>query len=276
MTTGEGKLSAADKGLIFEIRRFTLHDGPGIRSTVFFKGCPLACIWCHNPESQADFPEESVKSVKLDSKSYFLQETAGIWMSVEEIFEEVSRDRIFYEESGGGISLSGGEPLAQPGFLMALLKKLKNGGFHVALDTCGHAEWEILEETLNYVDLYLYDLKLMNATLHESCTGVANSMILENFRRLSALTGNIQVRIPVIEGLSASEANMMELLAFLKPFRGSVRGISLLPFHSLAAGKYHRFLKENRLAGMKNMRAEDLEPMKTMLINEGFNVTIGG
>ncbi|MCX6282513.1 MAG: glycyl-radical enzyme activating protein [Bacteroidetes bacterium] len=264
------------EGLVFDIRKFTVHDGPGIRCTIFLKGCPLSCRWCHNPESQAEIPETSTKTVTLDGAIYMEQEVSGKWMTVEEILEEVEKDRVFYDESGGGVTVSGGEPLFQAEFLLNLLKGLKTRDLHVALDTCGYAGWQDLALTMDYIDLYLYDLKLMDDILHLEYTGVSNKPIHENLQRLARSGKKVVVRVPVIPGISDSESNFRSLLAFLEPLRPGVNEINLLPYHSAAENKYKRFGKVNSMKGISSTPREELIVRKKELEGLGYVVKIGG
>ena len=203
------------QGLVFDIRRFTVHDGPGIRTTVFFKGCPLSCIWCHNPESQYGFPETTIKNLSLEGRIFKEEEVSGLWMNVDEIIEEVEKDRVFYDESGGGITVSGGEPTSQADFLLALLGEMKARGLNVALDTCGYVNWNQLAATMNYVDLYLYDLKLLDDKQHFMYTGVSNKLILDNMQKLARSGKRIIVRLPVIPGISDTDEFFSALRTFL-------------------------------------------------------------
>lgn len=264
------------KGLIFDIRRFTVHDGPGIRSTVFLKGCPLSCSWCHNPESQSAFPETSSRSLALDGRLFRENEVSGEWMNTEDVVAEVLKDRVFYDESSGGVTVSGGEPTFQHAFLMELLSGLKFRGIHIALDTCGYTEWTKLAETMNFVDLYLYDIKVMDEDLHMKYTGVSNRQILENMKNLAVAGKKIIVRIPVIPCISDTDNNFNALRSYLGTLKPSISDISLLPFHAAAGNKYKRFGKDNFMKNVKSMPAEDLKSRKRELEEDGYKVKIGG
>ncbi len=264
------------KGLIFDIRRFTVHDGPGIRSTIFFKGCPLSCLWCHNPESQDSEPETSVKTLSLDGLKFREEEVSGRWMTVDEILAEVEKDRIFYDESGGGVTVSGGEPAFQPAFLSELLSALKSKGFHIAMDTCGFTSWENLALTINYIDLYLYDLKLMDDDLHVKYTGGSNKQIIENLIKLADAGKTIIARVPVIPGINDSDENFSALQVLLEQLKPAVTEINLLPWHAAAGNKYMRFGKENVMKNVKSMTREDLVCRKKVFEDLGFIVKIGG
>lgn len=269
-----------NKGLIFEIRRFTVHDGPGIRTTVFFKGCPLKCWWCHNPESHSCHPEESLKTLNLDGKKFTLKEMIGQWMSVGEVMRELRMDRIFYSESSGGITFSGGEPLMQPEFLLELLKECKANSLHTTIDTSGYAEQQIIEKILPFTDLFLYDLKLMDEKDHIRYTGVSNKTILENLTYLISQAKQIVIRIPVIPGITDTKKNIHEIKKFLlnqmkERKSASPLKISLLPYHSIAKNKYARFHLDNKTKHLKDLTKESLFPLKKEFEAEGFVVKIG-
>jgi pyruvate formate lyase activating enzyme len=264
------------KGLIFDIRRFCVNDGLGIRTSVFFKGCPLNCRWCHNPESQSPEPETSHKKLALDGFKFAVNEITGRWMIVQDIVPEVEKDRIFYEESGGGITISGGEPFNQPEFLLELLESLKFNHLNIALDTSGFTEWKWLEKTLKYVDLYLYDLKIMDDSLHLEHTGVSNKLILDNLLKLAEQTNQIIIRLPVIPGINDNDGHFESLASFLQPLMLSVREVNLLPYHSLGKQKYSRLGKENFLKNTMDLPKEALYGRMAELERNGFKVKIGG
>jgi len=253
------------KGLVFDIQRCSVHDGPGIRTTVFFKGCNLRCLWCHNPESVNPFPElqkypdkcigcgQCIKACKYEavgnrqkcincvecaeacfSRARIL---AGKYMELEEVLEIAERDKSFYMESKGGVTFSGGEPLLQKDFLREILKESKHGGLHTAVDTAGNVPWESIEEILPYTDLFLYDLKVMDESKHKEATGVSNKRILKNLKELGNRTTEIIIRIPVIPGINNSLKNMEETLDFIKDLK-SIKSVELLPFHKLGESKY--------------------------------------
>ena len=267
--------------MIFDIRRFSVHDGPGIRTTIFFKGCPLSCWWCHNPESRSKESELSMKTIKLDGKIYRQQEITGHEMTVQEVISEIEKDRIFYDESNGGVTLSGGEPMFQPEFLNELLKELKQHGYHVALDTCGFAEQLELERILPFVDLFLFDIKLIDDVEHIKYTGVTNEPILMNLQFLFQRKKNVIIRFPVIPGITNTPENIIAIKSFLinsqlHQFTSPPVKIHLLPYHSIAKNKYQRFRVENKMENMKDPEKEALLTLKKELEESGFSVKIGG
>ncbi len=265
-------------GIVFDIKQFSLHDGPGIRTTVFLKGCPLSCWWCHNPEGQAQQPELILRpercigcgacveacesgaiildedSVSTDRERCTMcgvcaevcyaeaREIVGREMSVAEVMDEIERDAPFYDQSGGGVTFSGGEPLVQPTFLQELLRACQEKGLHTVLDTCGFAPWHVLETVREDVDLFLYDLKLMDDTRHQSFTSVSNGPVLENLQRLSGHGHRIIMRVPIIPGINDDEETLRRLGAFAARLP-SLEYVELLAYHRIGRDKYHRLGK---------------------------------
>ncbi len=190
------------QGLIFDIKRFAIHDGPGIRTTIFFKGCPLECWWCHNPESRNPEQETVIREHKLNGEVFEIREVTGRRMSVSEVLREIEKERMFMDESGGGVTLSGGEPLMQPAFCLALLRECRSAGIHTTLDTTGCVSKKIMTEVMAFVDLFLYDLKHMQENIHKKYTGVGNKLILKNLKFLHESGKNIILRLPVVPGVN--------------------------------------------------------------------------
>lgn len=269
-----------NKGIVFDIKRFAVHDGPGIRTTIFLKGCPLSCWWCHNPESRDEMPQLTTRHLSLNGKLFDRQETTGYSTDIDTLVAEVDRDRVFFEESGGGVTLSGGEPLYQPGFCTALLQALKEHGIHTALDTTGHAPEEVLDKVMPFTDLFLYDLKLMNEEEHLKYTGVSNKDILENLKRLFQKKKEVIIRIPVIPGITDTNKNISEILTFLTgPFvrlSACPPVIHLLPYHAIAKNKYRRFNLEYKMGDTPSSRLPSPEVLKQTFEAAGFTVQTGG
>jgi len=263
-------------GIIFDIKRFAIHDGPGIRTTVFLKGCPLRCSWCHNPESVEKYPCRVSKILMLNGQCFTKDETIGYEISSERLFSELEKERIFMDESGGGITFSGGEPLLQYDFLMKMLKICKKNGMHTTIDSSLFASWETIQSVSEFTDLFLVDLKLMDSAAHRFYTGVPNEVILENIRKLAASNISVIIRIPVIPNVTDSTENITQSIAFLQTLNGKIREVHLLPFHNTANEKYKRVGKENPFAGMKSLRNEEIKDIEITYINAGFTVKTGG
>lgn len=290
-------------GIIFNIQKFSIQDGPGIRTTVFLQGCPLRCQWCHNPESQSFrprlllFPERCIGCGRCQPvcEQQALQdparcqhcgrcaavcpalarELAGREVTVEEVLQVVEQDRVFYEESGGGVTFSGGEPLAQPAFLLALLAACRNRGLATAVDTSGYAPAEVLTNIAPYTDLFLYDLKLLDSEQHHHYTGVPTEPILDNLRLLFQLKRRVFLRLPIIPGINDSEEQLLALSAFLREL-GEVEQINLLPYHALARDKYRRLQLPYPLAHTPEPADDRLKEIAALLSPYCQHIRIGG
>lgn len=264
------------KGFIFNIKKYCINDGPGIRTTVFLKGCPLNCWWCHNPESRKLKPEP----VKGNSYSWSIYsqscspDVIGKEVSIEEILLEIFKDIPFYEESGGGVTFSGGEPLLQPEFLMNLLVGCKNENIHTAVDTSGFSDFSILEKISGITDLFLYDLKIIDDDTHKKFTGVSNKLIHENLVRLLDAGNKIIIRIPVIPAINNAPEKINDFINFLSPL--NIQEINLLPFHNSAVSKYSRMNIENRLPDLVPLQTEEMEKLRIKFLETGKKVSVGG
>ncbi len=240
------------KATIFDIQHCSFVDGPGIRTTVFFKGCNLRCKWCHNPESQS-FEKEILfyknkctgcgrcKALTVNDENFLCfndaKEICGKEYTVDEVLNEVLKDKSFYETSGGGVTFSGGECMLQIDFLTEMLKKCKENGIHTAVDTAGHIPWERFEKILPYIDLFLYDIKSMDIEIHKKFTGVGNELILENLSKLLKLNANVWGRVPVISSVNDSLENAQMMKVFFEE-SGYPENIEFLPYHAMGEHKY--------------------------------------
>ncbi len=259
------------KGLIYDIKKFAVHDGPGIRTTVFFKGCPLECWWCQNPESIGLSPESVMRSQPYTSGDTVV----GREMTVQDLMEEIERDIVFYDESGGGVTASGGEPLLQAGFLTALLAACRGIDIHTAVDTSGFATWSQFEHILPFTDLFLYDIKLLNEAGHQEYTNVSNQPILENLKKLDEAGHEIILRIPLIPDITDTDENLSGIAEFISGFQ-HIQKIDLLPYNKLAREKYRRFHKTNRLEGLETQPEDKLKAIQALFDPLKREVRIGG
>lgn len=295
---------------ILHIQRFSVHDGPGIRSTVFFKGCPLRCAWCHNPESQSFAPELSVNgarctqcgkcasvcpahAVHLFERSLIVdratcracgvcveeclqnaREIVGRRVSIDEVMDTVARDEAFYAESGGGVTLSGGECLAQIDAAAELLLRCKQRGLHTAVDTCGYVLWESLERAAELADLFLYDVKLMDRARHKAWTGVDNALILDNLHRLAECGARIALRLPLIDEVNASEGDIDAIVRLAKEIRPV--SANLLPYHNTGQYKYDNLGRSDEVRALRAPDQAVLERAAAKLEAAGIATKIGG
>jgi pyruvate formate lyase activating enzyme len=299
------------KGLISDIQKFSIHDGPGIRTTVFLKGCPLGCLWCGNPETISALPEimfsdtacmgcwlclEACRCGALETvhgqppqrnrdlckgcgdcagvcpKNALL--LRGKPMSAEAVFIEIEKDLPFYSRSGGGVTLSGGEPFLQADFIKALLKMSKERGIHTAVDTGGYAKWSLIEQSMAYIDLFLYDLKHVDPVKHKKGTTVSNGLILENLQKLLKSGKEIVLRLPLIPDFNTSRQDLEQIAAFAG--NAGAKELRILPYHQYGRGKYKKLGKKYALDGLQLMAEEDVEQAKKILEKYIPKVIIGG
>ena len=281
-----------NKAFIFDIQRNSFVDGPGIRTTVFFKGCNLKCAWCHNPESQSAKPQMMFYKDKCTGcgkcKSvcpYHLEQcelcgkctlcgrcglfcptdarkVCGRDYTVEEVLTEVMKDTGFYDNSGGGVTFSGGECMLQIDFLLEILKKCKENGIHTAVDTAGHIPFESFEKILPYTDLFLYDIKIFDSQKHKQYVGVGNELILENLKKLFERKVKLWIRIPIIPDVNDSIEEIQKIKDFLKTI-GTAEKIELLPYHAMGENKYRAIGKEPQI--FKTPDAENMKRLKEIL-----------
>jgi len=265
-------------GMIFDIKRFAIHDGPGIRTTVFFKGCPLDCRWCHNPEGKKPGEEKITVKRRRNGRSGGpgeREEIFGREVSVGEVTAEIEKDIIFYEQSGGGATFSGGEPMMQIDFLYELLKECKTENIDTALDTCGHAEFENFERIHHLVDLFLYDIKIIDDNAHRKYTGESNRHILANLKRLAEMGKKIELRIPLIPGITDTRENIEAIRDFLKSLPG-IEKVSLLPYNKLVEDKLDKFNLDNTYGKFRTQSRSDLKTIGDYFRSAGYEIAIGG
>ncbi len=267
--------------MIFHIARFATHDGPGIRTTVFLKGCPLECWWCHNPESLSPNPQAAwneSRCIRCGNCETLCptgaRDVVGQRVTAGEVMALIERDVPFYEESGGGVTFSGGEPLMQHEFLENLLVLCGRAGIHRAVDTSGYAPRKVFTRIAGLTDLFLYDLKLMNLSEHRKYTGVDNERILSNLEYLASSKLPVRVRIPLIPGINDAPGNLEAAGAFLRKL--GLAQVDLLPYHNRMASKYARIGETCRMPPGISSGDGALEEAERILSSCGLTVTIGG
>lgn len=255
------------KGRIFDIQKFSIHDGPGIRTIVFLKGCFLRCRWCCNPESQKyEFQEMIVNG----SKKYIGQD-----VSVREILNIISEDRSFYRRSGGGMTLSGGECFFQPEFTKALLMGAQEIGINTAIETTSAVDFEIIESVLPYIDSFLMDIKHYDSVKHKLFTGIDNKLILENARKIADRGTNLIIRVPVIPGFNDTEEEIEQIANFVVGLK-NVKEIHLLPYHRLGQDKYDGLNREYLMGNIKPPDIQKINKLLLLVDSKGLRVQLGG
>jgi pyruvate formate lyase activating enzyme len=298
------------KGLIFDIKKYAIHDGPGIRTTVFLKGCPLRCWWCHNPEGQllqkelfynaekclagctdciAACPNQAITrdstGISIDKSKCRMKEDCaeacptgalkiiGQEISADELMSEIEKDRIFYQNSNGGVTFSGGEPLMQIDFLEEVLEKCKNQHLHTVVDTCGYVPFKDFERIMDNVDLFLYDLKTMDEEEHVKSTGMGNQLILDNLIKLGKSGKEIHIRIPLIPETNDSRENAQRTAQFIRTIPG-INRINLLPFHRAGTQKYINL--KRTLKNIDPVSDDKIKRLRKIYETFDFSVKIGG
>lgn len=295
---------------IINIQKYSIHDGPGIRTTIFFKGCPLKCWWCHNPETQNPKHEimffeerctgcgictkrcpQNAISIKeghsvVDEEKCVLcgkctdfcpntaREYVGRDVTVSELMKEIMKDEVFYDESGGGVTFSGGEPLIHIDFLNEVLKKCKEKGIHTTVDTSGCVPWENLEKILDKVDLFLYDIKIMDNEKHIKYIGSGNINILENLKKLSDKGCRIFVRMPIVAGVNDDAYHIDSAIEFLSHI--NAEQVNLLPYHKMGMDKYRRLKMTYKLSGNEKPSDIVMEEISNKFKKSGIKIKIGG
>ncbi len=249
-------------GHVFRIQRFSIHDGPGIRTTVFLQGCPLRCSWCHNPEG-IPFVESGRMSRDVSTFTPFC------------LADEAEKDTRFYDQSGGGVTFSGGEPLVQHGFLARALEELKKREIHTCVDTSGYTSFQNFKTILPFCDTFLFDLKLIHDNAHRSHTGVPAGPVLESLELLCEHNTDVNIRIPLIPGITDTWKNIDGIIDFLVNLN-TVRKVNILPFHGTGEGKYEKLGMENPMKGVAPPSEEKVLAVKAKFEKQGFNVAVGG
>lgn len=264
-----------NKGTVFDIKRYAIHDGHGIRTTVFLKGCPLRCPWCHNPEGQNPDPETIARATPVeDDADAATHETVGQVMTTQEIVRRIEDDILFFDESGGGVTFSGGEPLAQPEFLSSLLDACRKLEVHTCLDTCGYASPEIFASLIDRVDLFLYDVKFIDDRQHTKYTGVSNRPILENLKALDEAKKRVVIRFLAIPGITDTDENVFAVADFVASL-GNLRQVSLLAYHRMASEKYRRLGRKNHMRDVPVPSKEKMKSIRDSFERRGIKVTQG-
>ena len=301
------------RGVIFNVQHYSIHDGPGIRTTVFLKGCPLRCLWCQNPESQVVHPELFFNAERcqgcgkcvqvcpehaieiVDGKSRTnralcktsgecaqvcpndARNIMGKYVTASEVFKQVAADAIFYQRSGGGMTLSGGEPLNQPQFAITLLQLCHDSAIHTTIDTCGYASWESARRVLEQVDLVLYDFKHMDPVAHKKLTGVSNDLILDNAKKIrQELNLPMLARVPIAPGLNDSVENIQATAKFIATELDDSVRVHLLPYHRLGEAKYERLEKSSQSVSLDPPSDEHVLELQKIVESFGLSVVIGG
>jgi len=298
--------------LIFDIKRYAINDGPGIRITIFLKGCPLSCKWCHNPESQSPAvqklytaskcigarecikvcPQDALtltpKGIVTDYQQCTLCgicadvcptkaiEMSGELYEVDELVEIIEKERVHIDQSGGGVTFSGGEPLMHPEFLLEMLKACGNKNLHRTVDTCGFADTETLLQVAKKTELFLFDLKHMDSAKHKKWTGVSNKLILNNLRILAETGANINIRIPLIKNVNADRKSLTEMVEFILGLPGKKPMINLLPYHNIASNKYTRLGTKYKEFNMAEPSEKDQNRAISIFEEVGLDVEVGG
>ena len=263
------------RGTIFDIKHYAIHDGPGIRQTIFFKGCPLKCWWCHNPESRSgdiiDIPREEI----IDGKAICSIETIGKKYTVEELIREVEKDIVFFEESGGGVTISGGEPLLQYDFAFGFLKECKDREVHTCVDTTGYTTEEKIRGISQVTDLFLLDNKHIDDGKNRIHSGTSNKQILHNLHVLDEMEKDVWIRFPLIPDINDDEGDILRLMDMLSKLRNSYP-IHILPYHKIGSHKYEKFGMEYKMNSISEPDKDQITAIAESFESNGFEAIVGG
>jgi pyruvate formate lyase activating enzyme len=264
-------------GLIFSVKRYSIHDGPGIRVTFFMKGCPLRCMWCHNPEGISPVQESVVSTNRIGDKEFIKNENVGNYYTVNDILEILEKEKVFINQSKGGVTFSGGEPMIQFEFLLEALKACKKEGFHTTVDTSGYSSAENYKSIIPFTDLFLFDIKHLDEARHIESTGVSNTGILDNYRLLLESGKDLMIRFPVIPGINDDTDHLEKLRSFIISTKtDTLKRINLLPFHKIGSSKYKRFNIPYRMGSVEPPTRYKMEILKEFFLETGVKVKIGG
>jgi pyruvate formate lyase activating enzyme len=292
------------EGLIFKIQKYCIDDGPGIRTTVFFKGCPLKCLWCHNPESQnfnkewffdknkcilCGNCEKVCSGINIKENIFFnlscnfcgkcidycppeCRQISGFYISSDNLLNEILKDEIFFKNSNGGVTFSGGEPLSQYSFLIDSLMKLNEKNVNCCIDTSGYVETEKILSVSEYTDIFLYDIKSMDDFIHKKYTGVSNKLIIKNLMELSKIHSDIKIRIPLIKGINDDEKNILSIVDMMKSFK--LTEAYLLPYHEYGVYKYDLLNKAYNLDYKNKLNNDIIENIQNIFDNNKLKLFI--
>ncbi|MDT8402088.1 MAG: glycyl-radical enzyme activating protein [Bacteroidales bacterium] len=265
------------RGLIFNIKRYAIHDGPGIRVTFFMKGCPLGCWWCHNPEGISREVQEVERVDRIGDKEFTVKEKVGKYYTASEILELAKKDMVFIEESGGGVTFSGGEPLVQAAFLADALMVFRNEGIHTVVDTSGYAKRTVIDKILPLTDLFLFDIKHLDPVKHKKYTGLTNDLILSNYNYILEKGKKVIIRIPLIPGFNDDQEHLKMLRDFVSGKHGTnIERVDLLPYHRIGSSKYRKFNLEYRMQNIEQPSTERIKEVRDFFAASGVKVKIGG
>ena len=270
------------KAAVFNIMRYSVHDGPGIRTTVFFKGCPMSCKWCHNPESMEQKPQRVFNAKKCvmckqcagDNCPTGARETIGYEITISELMKEINKDSLFYEQSGGGVTFSGGEPFFQTEFLLEALDNCREAYINTAIDTSGFCDTENLLKAAETANYFLYDVKFIDSEKHREYCGVPNDLILENLKHLAGAKTKLLIRIPVIPTINDGITEMTGIFDFIKDFN-NIEAIHLLPYHNIQIDKYKKIGKQYELSEISGDESPNMGEIKK-IFEARFKTRVGG
>jgi pyruvate formate lyase activating enzyme len=265
------------KGLIFSVKRYAIHDGPGIRVTFFMKGCPMSCRWCHNPEGISPQPEKVKQVNKVGDKEFLKTEEVGKLYSAEDLLVILEKERVFIDQSKGGVTFSGGEPMMQSDFLLEALKACRGKGFHTCVDTSGFSSADRFKKIIPFTDLFLFDLKHLDSIKHKKFTGVSNKIILSNYKLIFKGGKDIIIRIPVIPGFNDDTDHLNRLRQFLLETKSEhLIMINLLPYNKIGTSKYKKFNIPNKMENVEQPSSRRMKELKAFFSDLGVRVKIGG